>query len=182
MRFKQAGNKADSIIVVVHNADTVVIPAGTPLVLNMNATNDGLDVVLPSTANDNRKTVGMSLGVSTKTMQVGDYSEAVVFGLSYNLLLIRQTRASSTNNWASEAARSVGEFLTVDTVNNGFITMASAISAITVSTGAAQAQVGTQWPLAALGATLASYASSASATSDTRTAITAAVRAFVHFM
>lgn len=171
----------DRVAVKVHNADTVTIPSGAPLVLKMNGTNDGVDVVLPSTSGALNLIIGLMYGVNTKALAVGAYGEGVVYGLTNTLLLIRQTRASSTNVWATEAARSVGEFLTVDTVNNGFLTVTSSYLAVTASTAAAAGTL-TYNPMAVLAQTLASYASSASTTADTRTAITAAVKAFVSMM
>lgn len=175
-------NKPDFVGVSIHNADTVVIPTGAPVVLVMNGTNDGLDVVLPSTQNSNLQTFGLIFGVNAQSLAVGAWGQAIVYGLSQSLLLVRQTRVSSSNVWNSEAIRSVGEFLTADTVNNGFITMASAVSAVTASASAAQNQVDTRNPMAVLGQSLNSYSSSASSTADTRTAITAAVKAFVRIM
>jgi hypothetical protein len=183
MRFKQVGNKADLAAVVIRNAEaSATIPLGAPVVLNMNATNDGLDVVLPSTAAGLRKILGLRYGVSMGTYVAGAYGEAVVFGFTYSLLLIRQTRSASTATWETEAARSVGEYLTIDTVNNAFVTAASTIQAVTASASTAQSPVATIYPDCVLCQTLASYASSASATSDTRTAITSLVRAFVRMM
>ena len=183
MRFKQVGNKPDLAAVVIRNAEaSATIPLGAPVVLNMNGTNDGLDVVLPSTSGSLRSIIGLRYGIATKALSAGDYGEAIVFGFTVSLLLERQTRSTSTAVWATEAARSVGEYLTIDTVNNMFVTAASTIQAITISTGAAQAAVATIYPDAVLGQTLASYASSASATSDTRTAITSLVKAFVRMM
>ena len=184
MRMNQNPGKGtpDRLATSIHNGDTVSIPVGAPVVLVSNGTNDGIDVVLPTTSNSAQLVQAFKYGVASKTMAVGDFAEAVVFGVHNNLLLIRQTRASSTNTWNTEAARSVGDYLTVVSNLNGFITTVTAIGALTVSTGTVTVNVQTVWPDAVLMQTLASYASSASATSDTRTAITASVKAFVHLM
>jgi len=171
----------DHVAVRVHNADTVTIPVGAPMVLKMNGTNDGVDVVLPSTSGALNLIIGLLFGVCTKAIAVGGYGEGIVYGLTNSIQLIRQTRASSTNVWASEAARSVGEFLTVDTVNNGFLTTPSSYLAVTASTATAAATIPFN-PIAVMGQTLASYASSASTSTDTRTAITAMVKSFVSLM
>jgi hypothetical protein len=188
MRAKYVGNKADQISMTVHNAEaSATIPMGAPVVLVMNATGDGLDVVLPSTSTA-QKIQGLRYGVATRAMAVGDFAESVVFGFTNTLLLYRQTRSDSTGNWLTEAARSVGEFLGISSAINGFVTTAGAqiLSGLSASTATA-----TTTPLATITVynadavlcqTLASYASSASATSDTRTAITAAVKAFVRLM
>ena len=182
MRFKQVGNKADIVAVVVHNDDTVTIPAGSPVILGYDATNDGLDVVLPSTSGGIQLILGLRYGISTKTMLSGDFGEAIVFGFHPSVTLLRQTRASSTNTWQTEAARSVGEYLTIDTVNNLMVTQVSTYQYVTASTAGTPTTLTLSNPDCVLGQTLASYASSASATSDTRTAITASVRAMVRMM
>lgn len=175
------GNKSDHVRVVVKNADTVTIPNGAPVVLAFNGTDDGLAVVLPTTSAA-QKVVGFQFGVALGNIAVSSVGEAMVFGFCQQLQLFRQTRSDSTGNWATEAARSVGEFLDISTAINGWVTIVSSITALTISTGTANVQVATIRPLAVLAQTLASYASSASATSDTRTAITAAVKAFVRMM
>jgi len=180
VRFKTVGNKNDSVMVVVKNAEaSASIPAGSPVVLVMNATDDGLGVVLPSSSTA-IKAQGLRFGCVTKTLAAGDFGEAVVFGLTNNLLLLRQSRAT-TDSWASEPARSVGEFLKMDTVNNAWITVASTIKVVTNATTDTLALT-IYNPDAVLGQTLASYAGSASSTADTRTALTASVKAVIRIM
>jgi hypothetical protein len=171
----------DRVTVKIRNADTVTIPNGAPVVLVMNGTDDGVAVVLPSTSGAVNLIQGLRYGVCTSALAVNGYGNAVVFGMAQTLLLERQTRANSGANWASEPARSVGEFLAIDTVNNMFVTATSSFLAVTASTAAAAATI-VNTPIAVLGQTLASYSSSASATSDTRTAITAAVKAIIRLM
>lgn len=167
---------ADRVAINVRNAEaSASIPVGSPVVMVMNATNDGIDVVLPSTSAALNKILAFRCGVTTRAMAAGDFGSAVVFGFHPSLLLLRQARTSSTVSWATEAARSVGEYLSIDTVNNMWVTAATTY---TNTTGATVSV----YPDAALAQTLASYAGSASATSDTRTAITAAVKAFVRVM
>lgn len=177
--------------VAIHNADTVTIPAGTLVVFNMNGTNNGLDVVLQSTQASAIQSQGLRAGVVFNNVPVGGFDEAVVFGYTNYLLLIRQTRAASTAVWATEAARSIGEYLTftsiataasIPNLTNGFSTVASTFLAVSASTATAAATITILSPDAVLATTLASYASSASTTSDTRTAITAAVKAFIRIM
>lgn len=177
------GGKPERIASAIKNAESSsTISVGQPVVLVANGTDDGLAVVLPSTANSAQKSKGLLFGVALSNIAAGYPGEALVFGFHQSLRILRQTRAASTDVWASEAARSVGEFLSVDTVNNVFVTASSAIGALTVSTGAATVAVGVTNPQAVLMQTLASYASSASSTADTRTAITASVKAFVRMM
>jgi len=166
MRMKSVGNKADILAVVIHNADTITIPLGTPVVVVCNGTNDGLDVVLPSTAGASKMhslAFGVTIGPS---LAVGAYGEAMIFGFHTAVVLTRQTRASSTNTWNSEASIASFGLMNIESVANGFQTGATLASTNFL-------------PFAVLGQSLASYASSASNASDTRTAITAAVRAFL---
>lgn len=176
MRMKQVGNKADLFAVVVRNADTVTIPLGTPVCLNMNGTNDGLDVVLPSTGGASKAhafAYGVVISPATPNQQgilTNQYGEAQIFGFVNTCVLTRQTRAASTNTWNSEASIASYVLLQIDTVANGFSTSGG--------TQAATAYL----PFAILQQSLASYASSASQTSDSRTAITAGVKAFVRII
>ena len=173
--MKQVGNKADLFAVVVRNADTVTIPLGTPVCLNMNGTNDGLDVVLPHTGGATKAhafAYGVVVSPATPNLQgipVNQYGEAQIFGFVNNCVLTRQTRSASTVSWNSEASIASYNILQIDTVANGFSTS---------GTQAATAYL----PFAILQQSLASYASSVSATSDTRTAITANVKAFVRII
>jgi hypothetical protein len=175
MRFKQVGNKADLLAVVVRNADTNVINPGTPVCLNMNGTNDGLDVVLPSTGGATKAHAGAfgvavsPVGPGVQGIPVNGYGEAQIFGVNSGVTLTRQTRSASTVSWNSEASIASYFILQIDTTANGFSTSA---------TQAATAYL----PFAVLLQSLASYSSSASATSDTRTAITASVRAFLRII
>lgn len=183
MRFNQNPGRtsADRVASSIHNAEaSASIPLGAPVVLVMNGTNDGLDVVLPSSSAAN-KIQGMRFGVCTKTIAPGEFAEAVVFGFTNSLLLYRQTRGSSTDVWASEAARSVGEYLTISSALNGFVTAASSFKIVTNATTDTLGAV-IYNPDAVLGQTLALYASSASSTADSRTAITALVKAFIRLM
>lgn len=170
MRFKQVGNKADIIAVVIHNAEaSAVIPKGAPVILALNGTNDGLDVVLPATtaqdANGALYGVCLSQGASLAN---GAYGEAQVFGVCNNLLLTSNTRAATTDSWSTKSA-DTGVALVVDTVNNAFST-----------SGGTQAK-SSFLPFAILAQSF-TVSGSASATSDTRTAITQLVKSFLRMM
>ena len=180
MIMKMVGNKCDDLQVVIKNNDTVQINAGQPVVLSLDGTTTP-DVVLPSTNGAAGAIYAQSYGVNLQNLAVGAVGRCTVWGFANNVFFISQTRASSTNNWATMAALSSGQYLTLDTVNNGFLTGVSTIQYVTAST-AATPTTSTVRPIAMAAQSLASYASSASATSDTRTAITYAIQAFVRFM
>lgn len=169
MRMKTVGNKADLMAVVFHNAESsATIPLGTPLVLMMNGTNDGLDVVLPSTAGAS-KMHALAFGVSIGSVAPNMFGEALIFGTHNSVVLTRQTRSASTVSWNSEATIASWVLLNIESVGNGFQTGATLASTNFL-------------PFAVLAQSLASYSSSASSTADTRTAITAAVKAFLRII
>jgi hypothetical protein len=170
MRFKSVGSKRDSTYVVVHNADTVTIPQGSPLTLVFNATNDGLDVVLPSTAGD-AKNGAYKYGIATASMIVGQYAEAQVFGYCPYALATAMTRGASTNSWTSSASVASGAAMGWDSVNNALAFNASMVGSL-----------GTLGAFVVNVDSVASYAASATATTDTRTVIVIPIRAFVRMM
>ena len=189
MRFKSAGNKADLMAVVVHNADTVTIGVGVPVVLNGNGTNDGLDVVLPSTSAALGNIVGGRFGVTCESMVVGAYADAIVFGFHPGVQLEINSRASTTASWSTQAAISAGAFLTVDTVNNLLVTQVATIGLNTnsLTNNALGTYYQTNYGMllggsSGTGTLVASQAGSASSTADTRLVITASVHAMIRMM
>lgn len=174
--------KPDRITVAIRNAEaSAAMPAGCPVVLIMNGTNDGADVVLPSSGVTALRVQGLRYGVNTRTLAAGDQGSAIVFGLCNNLLLQRQTRASSTDSWATEAAFAIGAYLSIDSTNNRWVTFANTIKVVTNATTDTLALT-VYNPDAVMAQILASYAGSASTTADTNTARTASVKAFVRIM
>jgi hypothetical protein len=178
-------NKPERYIHAVRNVDTspaaVVIPLGTPLVLNLSVvpqpptyTNslpagweDGLQVVLPSTGGFAASQLYF-YGISVGPIAFNQLGETMMQGVCL-ASVVRATRAgtSGTNSWASGASvAAASNFLVIDTLNNAFITQSSA------STG---------WPVILID-NLPTFAGSATATTDTRTAITQLLRAFVRNM
>lgn len=91
MRIKQVGNKADSMIIVVHNpSTTVTIPAGSPVFFSTNATKDGLDVVNAETAGAG---VGQNrfAGILTADLAPNAFGESVIFGIAVARVLTTAT-------------------------------------------------------------------------------------------
>jgi hypothetical protein len=171
-------NKPEKYIHSVRNADTVSIPAGTPLVLNLSATpqpptytnglapgwEDGLQVVMPSTAGAQNANL-FYYGVAVNAIAPGQYGEALVFGV-YQGLIVRQTRAGTTVSWSVTPAVTVsGYALAVDPVNNAF-----------------DIGTGTALGVPVLLDNLASSPGSATNATDTRLAITQLARIFVREM
>ncbi len=121
MRIKQNGNKRDIVAMTIYNDEaTATIGLGNAVVLSLSGTQDGLAVVLPSTAADVKQTT-FGYGVSLGSYAPKAFGEAQVFGLCSNVMLMR-TRASSTDSYVSLAA---GVLLKAESVSNAFVTAAS---------------------------------------------------------
>jgi len=172
MRIKNvagAQGYGDRGLVAVKNAEaSATIGRGAPMILVLNGTNDGFDVVLPSTAGAAKSNAAI-WGVSTENVTTGNRSDALSFGYCPYMLVSRATRGASTDSWASGASVAAFAVMSIDTLVNAFAT-AAATNATNVNAGVIMVD------------TLASYASSASATSDTRTALTTSARGFVRFL
>jgi len=166
MRFKQVGNKRDIVAVVIYNDDTANIPVGAPVVLSLSGTQDGLAVVLPSTATNKKQSTfayGVCLGNGAgQSVTLSGFGEAQVFGLNSNVKLLR-TRATSTDPYVSV---DVGALLLAESVSNCFATVAS---------NGASAFI----PNAALAFSIASIASTAASTA---TGFTSYVVGFLRMM
>lgn len=182
MRMKQVGNKRDLLAVVIHNADTVTIPLGAPVCLALNATNDGLDVILPSTAEGvaANSSLYTLYGVALGAIPVSGYGEAQVFGFCADLLYTLETRASTTASWSTASTAPAFTPLTFETKGNGWQTYAVQ-SFVTGATTATTTMIGFQ-PMALLAQTLQTVSASASTTADTRTVLTTLVKAYVHIL
>jgi hypothetical protein len=117
MGFKQIGTKPFTQSVVVKSAEsTATIAAGSPVSLVMNGTNDGIAVVLPTTAAA-AKATSLSFGVCYSAINPGAYGEILVYGFCQKAKYSRiRTRAASTDAYASTAACSVGQILSIDTL------------------------------------------------------------------
>ena len=190
MRIRQVGNKSDLMAVVVHNAEvSAAIGAGIPVVLNGNGTKDGLDVVLPATSGVLGNIIGLLFGVTTNKIANGDYGEAVVYGFHPTVTLEINSRSASTASWATQAAISGGQFMSVDTVANMLVTFPSTIGVNTNSLTNNALATNYVMPVAVVlggsagtASCVASQAGSASSTADTRVYITASVHAFIRMM
>ena len=199
-RFNQTeNNRPESYIHSVRNAETVAIPKGTPVILNLSLAaqpttasdghaigyEDGLQVVLPSTAGA-VLSVLYNYGVALNTIPAGLLGEVQVHGVIPAALFVRATRSASTASWSGSATSSaVGGFLvSIDTVNNAFASYAASYvslanaSSVVSSAGLGQGFIANAVVLDSL----ASVTASASATSDTRVNLLTLQRAFVRQM
>jgi hypothetical protein len=127
-------NKPEDIVLAVRNAEvSATIRGGSPVVLAMNGTDDGLAVVLPSSSTA-AKIGAFQIGVAIRDMSPGETNDCQVYGFNRNARILRSTRAASTDAWASMAAITIGDLLSIDSVNNCF-----------ARSGAAS-NIGIKWP------------------------------------
>lgn len=120
MKFWNAGSgKAEDLVHVVKNAETVTIPTGTPVVYAFNGTDDGLAVILPSSSTAAKIAV-FQAGVAVHDILPGRMENVQVYGFNRKSLFVRGTRAASTAAWASAAAISIGEVMSINSALNGF--------------------------------------------------------------
>jgi hypothetical protein len=172
MNFQMLGSaKNQNLVIGVLNEDTVSIPAGSPVCYKMSGTNDGLGVVLPAQAGAGASSA--ICGIVPVSIAVGEKGTAVAYGIIYNAKLVLQTRAATTDSFASLASIAKFSLLLVDSAGNRMQSAASV------------AQTG-YLPHAFIAQTVASQASSASgavtSAFSTATAVYTTVKAFVRMM
>lgn len=171
MRLQTMGDKANFIGLDVKAAEA--IKQGQITCLEVDGTDDGLSVALPSTANAHHA-YAYAFGVARADIASGNIGEVVCFGFCRKVMVRKNTRAASSDSWSSQSAVSAHQILLIDTVNN-------CLSASgTEDTGSVAPA--NYLPFAVLVDSWASQAGSASTTSNSNTAITALVQAFLRMM
>lgn len=164
-------NKPERHFVYVQNDESSAsIAAGSLCVFAMDGTDNGVDVVKP-TSSTAAKASSFFAGVAAKAIAAGSRGLAQCYGLVNSLTVTQQTRAASTDSFASAPAIAIGDWLAVETVVGN-----------ATRSGAGSQTIALPF-LAAIG-TAASKASSASSdiTADTSLAKTASIAAFVRAM
>lgn len=174
MQFKQAGNKRDSIsIVVVNKEASATLQIGQPVFYNLSGTadanNDGLGVVNPST--ELVAAYQLCAGVLQNQLAVGQFGQSLVFGYSSSTLVKLASRATSTDSWSSYAAVASGVLLLPDFTNNVWISAANVA-----------AQSSPQNILLDAIVSVTTLASNAGGTGDTRVVSSGLKRSFVRMM
>lgn len=142
------------------SGESTTIPAGSPVILKAT---DVTKVVLPSTAGT-ATCNSLFAGVASQSVSPGDFVDIISSGYVANARIVTQTRAASTDSYASVASRDAGAVYTIDTVRNAF-----GFSAVSTNAPA----------LAVLVETLASIASAASNTADTSLYKTATAKLYI---
>jgi hypothetical protein len=128
MRMKQVGNKREDMVGVILNGGLSTIPLGAPVIYKLTSTandNDGVSVGLPS-ASGGAANYQLCAGVNqTYNLAVGYYGEAMIFGYCPTTLVKLNTRAATTDTWASVAAVASGVLLVPDFTNDVWQTLAN---------------------------------------------------------
>ncbi len=184
MNFQTLGDKKERVINRVKNAEsTLTIERGTPVVLTMTGTDDGLAVVLPSTAGQ-AKSNAFLFGVALDDIVAGAIGNVQSWGICDYVKLCLQSRSQTTGAntipTAETAALGLMLLLVTDSrVGNAFSTIADTVAA---ASSDAQTLTRNNANLAFLGQSIASAAAIATSTNETRLAVTQAVKAFLRFM
>jgi len=157
----------------VKNTDSVSIAKLTPVVFAMGGTRDGFDVIRPS-AGATAQGQGLIAGVLEQDLAVGQVGTAIVRGVVDNVPYIIRTRAGTTGTdvWATEAALSLGQPMSLNTAMNMFET----------ATAAHEGHI----PMIAVGEIVASLATGATTTATagfgTSTASTGTVKVYLRVL
>ena len=115
-------NRPYQSVISFRNADTVAIPVGSPVVMQVNgvgSVGDGVAVVLPSSASAGLAAAfSMGIACNPQTWGVGQYADVIVGGVAPQTKVLMLSRTATSANWASFAAAAAGDIFTVDTVRN----------------------------------------------------------------
>lgn len=158
-------DRPDSGLITVKNGGSSTIPRGCPVVLDMDGTDDGVAVVAPSGAAAGDAT-SFFIGIAKKDIPAGEWGDAVCFGWCNYATVVRQTRAASTDSYASAPALAVGDQLNLQSVGDGL-------------TRSGAGNVSAALPFAVALESAASVASAASTTSDSSTRVTTGMKVWI---
>jgi len=167
MNFKRVGDKAEKIFIPVKNDEpSATIKIGSPIVFSFDGTDDGVAVVLPSTAVAAMQAAA-SVGIMAGDITPGVTGQAQVYGLCLSTRVVRATRALPTDPWpAAAAVTAKGLQLTMDVVNNAFTVGAAATGKVSVL----------------LAQQIPAYAGGPAAVGDTSLALIVLVKSFVRML
>lgn len=168
MNAKSVGNAPEKVFLVVRNDESSTISRGTPVALQLDGTDDGLAVILPSTSA--AKAHAVAFGVAAQDIASGTDGQVQVFGFCNYAKIVTSTRAASTDSFATVETQALGCILNISTVANAFI-----------SSGGTLAVTG-YLPFAVLAQSMASTVGIASTTSDTSLRKTTSAKVFLRMM
>ncbi len=181
MRYQTLGDKRGFIADHVRNAEaSTTIPKGTPCILAMNGTEDGFAVVLPSSSSA-AKIQAFYWGVATDDILAGAIGEVQRSGFCRYAKVRVRTRANTSggSSWSTVDTQVLGALLTIDSVNNCFVTAADTVAAASSDN---QTLSNVLLNAGRLGESLNSVAGVATSTADSLTVSTVAAKAFLRMM
>lgn len=155
----------NATIICRNDESSSSITKGDAVCFIMDGTRDGKDVIKVTTGAAAKATTLLA-GVALETATAGNKVRLAVRGVVQTLNLVLQTRAATTDSWASYPALAIGDVLGIDTVGgNPRRTAAGAASANLAAMVALQ--------------TLASATTQASTTSNTSLVSSTTIKAFL---
>jgi len=168
MREQTLGDKPNFKDLRARNDETVSIPAGTPVAYKIDGTEDGLAVIKPSSSAAKNTTFFAGVLLETLGTAVPKLANMRAYGI-VDAVVRLATRGVTSDSWTSLASQAIALRVVVDTINDCFLTSASAGSAAAL-------------PLGGLAETIASQAASATATGLTLTVKTTLAKVFIRAM
>lgn len=126
-----AKDKPEKVYVAIKNNESSTVANGTPVCWAMTGTDDGVLTELPNTTSA-AKAQALLAGVVAKLdgIKSNEFGVAQVYGFCLNTVVIRQTRAASTDSFATAAAVALGDVFQVTTVGNGMQRTGAGASAL----------------------------------------------------
>lgn len=101
-------------VFIQNDESSASIAAGSLACFAMDGTDDGVDAVKP-TSSTAAKASGFFAGVATKAIAAGDRGLVQCYGLVNSLTITRQTRAASSDSYASAPALAIGDWYVIET-------------------------------------------------------------------
>lgn len=172
MRYQTLGDKPAFIDDFVRNSESSSLVAGTPVVYEVDGTEDGLSVEKPSSGSATLTRL-FPAGIVVDTIGAGRIGNVRRYGFIDATYVVR-TRAATTDSWSTYASQAIGAVFAINTVNDALSTQAETV--------ATDAVVTLSEPRFVLAETVASGAGVASATSNALTVSTAQAKVFVRIL
>ena len=172
MKYQTLGDKAPFIDDFVRNSETSSLVAGTPVTMEVDATEDGLSVELPSSGSAALSRL-FPAGIVVDAIAAGRIGNVRKYGFIDATYIVR-TRAATSDSFSTVAALTVGQVLSIETVMD-----ALDLQAETVATDAA---VTLSEPRFVVGEAVASAVGVATATAYSLTYSTGQAKVFVRIL
>jgi hypothetical protein len=158
----------------VKNVHTLSLAKGTPVVFKMSGTRDGFDVY-PASGSAALQSAALFAGILLQDLAVNSVGAAAVKGPVDDVKYIIRSRAGTTgtDSWATEAALSIGQAMSLNTAQDALETCS-----------AAQAEMGL--PAVCVAETVETVAGAATTTATagfgTKSVSTGSVKVFLRLM